>query len=84
MWFALATNVVEGVTLLGAFYLLSPHGIMGLCCAYIISYVVRIAVSLPFLIKYNIIPRELVRDACFMTTVAAFVTLIFAKIASLS
>jgi O-antigen/teichoic acid export membrane protein len=76
MWFALATNLVEGVALIGAFALFGRRGALGLGVAYVASYAVRIAVTLPVLARGDVIPRHLLWDRGFLLSLAALATLV--------
>ena len=70
MWIAFMTNVVEGVVLFVAFALLASHGIVGLCVAYLLSYVARILISIPFLLRTRLIPLWLLFDRYFLLSFA--------------
>ena len=72
MWFPLITNLAEGATLIVALLCLSTNGVAGLATAYIASYIVRIAVTVPFLLRANMIPRRLIFDKAFLISAVAF------------
>src|SRR5690606_4265375 len=69
LWFGLFTNVCEGVALLAAFLYLRDWGAVGLGTAYVLSYVVRILVTTPFLIRYRIATSAMLLDRYFLATV---------------
>src|SRR4029078_2254665 len=71
MWFGLVTNLCEGLTLIVVFYLAPPYGAVGVGFAYICSYVMRTAVTTPFLISKGIVPRALLTDKYFIATFAS-------------
>jgi len=71
MWFGLVTNLCEGLTLIVVFYLARSYGAVGLAFAYICSYVMRTAVTTPFLISKGIVPRALLTDKYFIATFAS-------------
>lgn len=81
MWFGFATNLFEGVSLVASFFLLRSWGVLGLGLAYVISYVVRIAISVPYLLSRDIIPRVLMRDRYFAGSLAALTVLVVVRIA---
>jgi hypothetical protein len=70
LWFGFFTNLCEGVTLIAVFHYFAGHGVLGLGYAYIGSYLVRIVVSTPFLIKRGIVPTALLFDKYFIMTLA--------------
>jgi hypothetical protein len=76
MWFALATNLVEGAALIGAFALLGRRGALGLGAAYVASYVVRIAVTIPVLARGDVVPRQLLWDRGFLLSLTALAALV--------
>ncbi|MBK7250111.1 MAG: oligosaccharide flippase family protein [Gammaproteobacteria bacterium] len=81
MWFGFATNLLEGASLVASFLLLKNWGALGLGVAYVVSYVVRIAASLPYLLSRGIIPRELMLDRYFAGTLAVLATLVVVRLA---
>lgn len=76
MWFALTTNLVEGGALIGAFALLGRRGALGLGVAYVASYVVRIAVTLPVLARRAVVPHALLWDRGFLLSLALLAALV--------
>jgi O-antigen/teichoic acid export membrane protein len=72
MWFAFHTNLVEGTALIVGFFLLADHGVVGLGIAYVLSYVVKLAVSIPYLTRQKIIPASLLYDRYFVATLVGF------------
>jgi len=82
MWFGSFTNLCEGVTLILAFYFLSTAGAVGLAVAYICSYVVRILVTTPVLLRNKIIAPALLFDKIFLLTLLAFATLVTLRVSS--
>lgn len=76
MWFPLATNVVEGLSLVAGFLLLARFGAVGLAGAYVASYVARIAVSLPLLARHTAFPRRLLLDPIFLGSMVLFAGLV--------
>jgi hypothetical protein len=64
--------VVESLVLLGGFLLLADLGSLGLACAAILSYAVRLAITLPVVaLRRNLAPRMLA-DPLFLCSVLAF------------
>lgn len=84
MWFGLFTNLCEGVTLIGVFYLLSGKGVVGLGLAYICSYVVRVVVTTPLLVAKGIISLRLILDKYFLATLATLCVLVAWQISRMS
>jgi O-antigen/teichoic acid export membrane protein len=72
MWFSLLTNIVEGVALLVAIYALAGKGATGLALAFVISYVARVAVSLPFIIGQRVISLRTLPDRVFLASALGF------------
>jgi hypothetical protein len=64
------------VALIGAFALFGRRGALGLGVAYVASYAVRIAVTLPVLARGDVIPRHLLWDRGFLLSLAALATLV--------
>lgn len=83
MWFGFITNLFEGAALIVGFLLLLEHGALGLGIAYVFSYVVRIVVSLPWLLRRGIVPHDLLRDRYFLLSMTGFVVLAVARVLSL-
>jgi hypothetical protein len=75
MWFSFGTNIVEGVTLLAAFYLLMQHGAIGLSTAFVLSYVARIGVAVPFLLRRGIASAPLLFDRYFLASLLVLLVL---------
>jgi O-antigen/teichoic acid export membrane protein len=80
MWLGFFTNVCEGLSLIVAFYFLSGYGAVGLGIAYVISYVVRSAITTPILIRQNIVSPRLIRDKWFGVSLFAFLSLVLFRI----
>lgn len=80
MWFGFATNLVEGVALAAAFYLLKEQGVVGLAVAYVLSYVARIAVSVPFLFAGRMMARAIWCDRGFIVSLLIIVALVTYRI----
>jgi O-antigen/teichoic acid export membrane protein len=76
LWFGFFTNIFEGLTLISAFYFFKGLGVIGLGYAYVLSYIVRIIVSLPFLIKTKMITLNLLFDKYFIMSFLTFFTII--------
>jgi O-antigen/teichoic acid export membrane protein len=68
MWFAFITNMFEGLTLITAFILFKKLGAIGLGYAYVSSYLVRILISVPFILKLKLIPAKVLFDKYFIIT----------------
>ncbi|MEO6995213.1 MAG: oligosaccharide flippase family protein [Lacunisphaera sp.] len=68
LWFAFATNIFEGLSLYIFFAYFTDHRVIDLAWAYVVSYVVRIAVSIPLLLKYRTISPSVLRDWRFVLT----------------
>jgi O-antigen/teichoic acid export membrane protein len=66
MWLTLWTNLGEGIAVLVGAYALADRGPAGLALAYIGSYIFRVAVTLPLLIKHRIAPPKLLFDRHFL------------------
>jgi O-antigen/teichoic acid export membrane protein len=79
MWLAFGTNLLEGLTLIAAFYVAQDYGARGLAIAYVASYVIRIAVSVPLFVRRGVIPKELAFDKYFMGTMLAVVGVIVVR-----
>jgi O-antigen/teichoic acid export membrane protein len=75
MWFGFLTNVVEGLSLFAGFLLLAKYGVVGLGVAYLSSYVIRIAISIPVLLKTGLVPPRLMLDPWFLATLIVIVLL---------
>ena len=71
MWLTLITNVCEGVTLFCVYLLLADRGAVGLCVAYLASYVVRIAVTAPIIMRADFLPTRMICDKYFLGTLVA-------------
>ncbi len=76
LWFAIFTNIFEGLTLIAAFFYFMDLGTIGLGYAYVLSYIVRILVSFPFLCKRKIIPLPVLFNKYFIITMLAFFSVI--------
>ncbi|MEP7383491.1 MAG: oligosaccharide flippase family protein [Gemmatimonadota bacterium] len=76
MWFALGTNLLEGAALIAAFVWLGKRGALGLGVAYVASYVVRIAITLPVLARGSVIRPDLLWDRGFLLSLAALCVLV--------
>jgi O-antigen/teichoic acid export membrane protein len=72
LWLAVATNLVEGIALLAAYYFLRQYDAMGLAVAYVISYVGRIVATVPLLKGRGIVSRALLLDKAFLCSAAGF------------
>jgi hypothetical protein len=72
LWFALLTNLFEGISLFLVFYALAEHGVFGLAIAYTCSYVVRILVAVPTLLHGGVIDRDLLCDRYFLGSCVIF------------
>lgn len=83
MWFGLYTNIYEGLAGIAGFYLLAAHGATGLALAYVASYVVRTAVSIPYLLRNRIVARAELFDRYFLISLALFTALVVARVRSL-
>jgi len=76
MWFAFITNLFEGLTLIAAFYLFRGEGAIGLGYAYVISYVVRILISLPYIIRMKIISNKILFDKYFILSLVSLIIVV--------
>jgi len=72
MWFGFYSNLTEGVSLVGGFYLLLGYGVVGLALAYVGSYVIRLAVIVPMLGRSGVLPRGMLLDRGFLASVGLF------------
>lgn len=81
MWFGSFTNLCEGVTLITAFHFLPGGGAVRLAFAYICSYIVRIVVTTPTLLKNRIVPPALIFDRYFLVSLVGFATLVVLRVA---
>lgn len=79
LWFAFFTNIIEGIVLLLSFIFLIKFGVIGLCYAYVLSYLARIIISLPFIYRYNIIEKNIIFDKYFIVSFVVILILIFSK-----
>lgn len=80
LWFLLITNLFEGLTLLIAFYFLKRYGAVGLGLSYVLSYVIRIVVTVPYFYFKNLLPREILFDKYFLISIVLFVTAMYTLI----
>jgi O-antigen/teichoic acid export membrane protein len=76
LWVAFFTNVVEGIVLFVAFLLLAKHGVVGLGVAYVLSYVARILITIPFLMRTQLMPARLVFDRWFLSSAAVMLAIV--------
>ena len=76
LWFAFATNLVEGGSLLMFFLALKEHGAIGLGFAYILSYIARIGITLPFLLKRKIIDKSILFNKYFFISLFLFISIV--------
>lgn len=83
MWFGLGTNLVEGATLMAAFVAFGSYGAVGLAAAYVMSYVVRIAVTLPILVRRGLVRRELLLDRAFTVSGISLLAVVCLQLAAL-
>jgi O-antigen/teichoic acid export membrane protein len=77
IWFLFCTNIFEGVTLIGSFYFFRTQGALGLGYAYVLSYVVRIIISLPYICLKKLMPSKILFDKYFWISVLLFFTIVF-------
>jgi len=77
IWFLFSTNIFEGLTLIGAFYFFRTQGALGLGYAYVLSYVVRIIISLPYIYIKKLMPNKILFDKYFWISVTLFFTIVF-------
>jgi len=80
MWFGFMTNVFEGAGLLLGFHLFATRGAAGLGLAYVLSYLIRIAVSLPHLLKGHIVPLRLLFDKYFVGSLGLLTLIIMLQL----
>ena len=80
MWFGLCTNLLEGAALLVGFYAFAGRGAAGLALAYVLSYVARILVSIPYLARGTVVPRRLLLDRYFLATMLLLVVAVAAQL----
>jgi hypothetical protein len=76
MWFALAANMVEGGALVVGFNAFSAHGGVGLAIAFVMSYLVRIAVTVPWLVRRGIVSTALLLERKFVASLILFSSLV--------
>lgn len=77
IWFLLSTNIFEGLTLIGAFYFFRNQGALGLGYAYVLSYIVRIIISLPYIYFKKLMPNKILFDKYFWISVLLFFIIVF-------
>lgn len=77
LWFAFLTNIFEGVTLIAVYYIFRKYGAIGLGYGYMGSYIMRILISIPFLLRRKMIDPKILFDKFFLATFAAFFLLVF-------
>ncbi len=77
IWFLFSTNIFEGLTLIGAFYFFRTQGALGLGYAYVLSYVIRIIISLPYIYIKKLMPNKILFDKYFWISVTLFFTIVF-------
>jgi O-antigen/teichoic acid export membrane protein len=82
LWLALQTNLCEGVSLLLGYLALARFGARGLAGAYVCSYLVRVAVTLPVLARSGAIERALLFDRRFALSAAVFAAAVLARLAA--
>jgi hypothetical protein len=76
LWVAFLTNVVEGLVLFAGFSLLASHGVVGLGVAYVLSYVARISLSIPFLLRSGLVTARLMFDRYFLLSLGVLLLLV--------
>lgn len=76
LWFAFITNIFEGFTLIFVYCLFKKYGTLGLGYGYIASYIVRIMISVPFLLKRKIISMKILFDRYFIISFTIFFILV--------
>lgn len=84
MWLGFFTNLCEGASLLAAFYLLSDERVLGLALAYTCSYLVRVIVTTPVLLRQKIVSPELLFDKYFAMTIGLLGALVFIQVVRLT
>jgi len=84
MWLGVITNLFEGISLIGAFYLLIDQGGVGFAIAHVLSYVIRVAISIPLLIRYRVIPGYLLYDKYFIITLTALLLVVVLQIGAIA
>jgi O-antigen/teichoic acid export membrane protein len=84
MWFAFATNLAEGFSLMATYFFAREYGASGLAVAYVASYVVRILISVPVLVRLKVISRELVIDKYFFATMLLVLAVVGFQMARIS
>jgi O-antigen/teichoic acid export membrane protein len=81
MWLNLGTNIVEGLTLVGAFYFVREQGALGLAIASIASLAMRLLVSVPVLVKSGTLRTKILTDIPFWISAAVMGGVIGLKMA---
>ena len=76
MWFLLVLSIVESAVLIGSFVMLTGHGAVGLAMAAVISYLARLAVTLPVIVRQGVIEVDLLTDRGFIISLSAFLALL--------
>jgi O-antigen/teichoic acid export membrane protein len=84
MWFAFATNLAEGFSLMAAYFFAREYGATGLAVAYVASYVIRIWISVPVLVRWKVISKELVLDKYFLATMLLVLAVVVFHMARMS
>lgn len=81
LWLAVFTNLAEGAALVIAGFCLIDYGATGLALACVISYLIRILVTLPLLPRLGLFEVRSVLDKCFLLSMGGFAVIIFMQIA---
>jgi len=76
IWYALFTNIIEGLILIGVFYLVKKYDSIGLGIAYCSSYIGRIIISLPYILRRKIITRNILIDKYFISSFLLVIILV--------
>jgi O-antigen/teichoic acid export membrane protein len=76
LWFAFMTNIFEGVTLITVYYIFRKYGAIGLGYGYVGSYIGRILISIPFMLRRKMLDPEILFDKYFLATFTTFFLLV--------
>jgi O-antigen/teichoic acid export membrane protein len=79
MWFLLLLSLIESVVLIVAFIGLQEQGALGLATAFVVSYVARLAVTLPIMVRRRVIEPALLLDRMFLWSLAGFLLILLAQ-----
>jgi len=76
MWFLLVLSIVESAVLIGAFLVLAGRGAVGLAMAAVISYLARLVVTVPVVVRKGVVEFDLLVDRRFIVSLSAFLALL--------